>query len=111
MPSIPHTIDVRLTRAERLLTILADGRWHDTAELVERVGHSFAVAKYHLAHGGTAVASLLQGEMIEVRRHPTAPRQFQYRLANTAPAGRRRRRPKGHRRTRRQSQPKGGDSV
>jgi hypothetical protein len=36
------------TRAERLLRVLSDHEWHSTKELVRRVGHSFAGAKFRL---------------------------------------------------------------
>ena len=61
----------KLTKKEKLLNVLADGRWHSTKELVRRVGHTFPVAKYQLVH---------YGYRIETRRHPNRRWQWQYRL-------------------------------
>jgi hypothetical protein len=62
----------RITKVEKLLTILADGHWHSTKDLVHRVGHTFAFAKFKVTR---------QGFVIEKRRHAAKPRQYQYRLA------------------------------
>lgn len=61
----------RVTKAKRLHRILADGQWHSTAELVRRVGHTFAVASHALRE---------QGHHIDKRRHLRRPRQYEYRL-------------------------------
>lgn len=61
----------RLTKADKLLQILADGRWHSTRELAYRVGHTFAVAKYQLVS---------QHYCIERQHHPRRRYQYQYRL-------------------------------
>ena len=53
--------------------VLSDGRWHATAELVRRVGHTFVMAKFHLTR---------QGYDIERRVHPVRRYQFQYRLTD-----------------------------
>lgn len=60
---------------ELLHSILRDERWHSTSELVRRVGHTFAGAKWKLTGYGYS---------IEKRRHPTKPRQWQYRLTDQA---------------------------
>lgn len=61
----------RPTKTEKLLTVLSDGRWHTTRELVRRVGHTFAIAKFKLIACGYA---------IERRRHPAKRFQHQYRM-------------------------------
>lgn len=66
------------TRAERLLSILGDGKWHSTKELIRRVGHTFAGAKFMLVRKGVD---------IESRPHPTRKRQYQYRLARPTSLG------------------------
>lgn len=63
----------RLTKVEKLLSVLSDGNWHSTKELVRRVGHSFAGAKFKLVFYGYAV---------DKRIHPTKARQYQYRLVS-----------------------------
>lgn len=63
----------RRTKAKRLLTILEDGHWHATQELVRRVGHTFGGAKRHL---------VLSGYQIERERHPAKKYQHQYRLTD-----------------------------
>ena len=62
---------LRTTKIEKLLIVLSDGKWHSTKELVRRVGHSFAVAKFKAMH---------YGYFIEKRRHPFRTWQWQYRL-------------------------------
>lgn len=37
-----------MTTLERLLTVLSDGNWHTTEELVQAVGHRFS-ATIHIA--------------------------------------------------------------
>ncbi|MFA5061537.1 MAG: hypothetical protein WC526_00035 [Patescibacteria group bacterium] len=61
----------RSTKIEKLLNIIKDGHWHSTKELVHRVGHTFAGAKFRL---------LAYGYPVERRSHPTKKHQFQYRL-------------------------------
>ncbi len=63
----------RGTKAERLLVLLEDERWHSTQELVRRIGHTFAVAKFYLVQCGYC---------IEKRPHQGAPHQWQYRLTD-----------------------------
>lgn len=72
MPTFFPRPSSRITKAEKLLTVLSDGDWHSTKELARRVGHTFPVATYKLRH---------TGHQVERRSHPTKPRQFQYRLA------------------------------
>lgn len=60
-----------MNKTEKLYYVLSDSRWHSTKELVRRVGHSFAVAKFKLVQ---------YGHQIEKRRHPNLRHQFQYRL-------------------------------
>jgi len=61
----------RATKTEKMLSVLKDGRWHPTSELVRRVGHTFAVAKFMLIN---------YGYPIQRRRHPHKRFQHQYRL-------------------------------
>lgn len=61
----------RRTRAQRLLRVLEDAKWHATQELVRRVGHSFGGAKFHLVR---------RGYDIKRRRHATKPDEHEYRL-------------------------------
>jgi len=61
----------RPTKVEKLLDILKDGHWHATRQLVRRVGHTFAGAKFRLVG---------YGYQIERQRHPTRRYQHQYRL-------------------------------
>ena len=68
-----HSNPTKPTKKEKLLEVLSDGRWHSTKELVRRVGHTFAVAKFVLT---------FYGYNIEKRRHPNRPYQWQYRLAS-----------------------------
>lgn len=63
----------RQTRAAALETILRDGGWHSTFELVLKVGHTFAHAKFLLVK---------YGHTIDRRKHPSRPRQWQYRLSS-----------------------------
>jgi hypothetical protein len=62
----------RVTKVEKLLTILSDGRWHSTKELVHRVGHTFSFARFKVAR---------LDYFVEKRKHTAKPRQYQYRLA------------------------------
>lgn len=63
----------RRTRASVLEAVLRDGGWHSTFELVLKVGHTFAGAKFQLTRYGYTV---------ERRKHPSHPRQWQYRLSS-----------------------------
>lgn len=59
-----------LTMLEKLLLVLADGQWHLTEELVERVGHRFSATMH--------VAIKKYGYKIEKRRN--SQRQFEYQM-------------------------------
>ena len=61
----------RRTNRERLLSVLCDGRWHSTKELVRRVSHTFANTKFKLVQSGY---------VIHKRRHPRRRFDHQYRL-------------------------------
>ncbi len=67
-----HTNSPRPTKAEKLLSVLGDGKWHSTKELVRRVGHTFGGAKFQVVHFGYR---------IEAEPHPKKHRQWRYRLA------------------------------
>lgn len=62
-----------VSNREKLLRVLGDLEWHSTRDLVQRVGHTFARAKFML------VAS---GYDIEKRRHEHKKNQWQYRLVD-----------------------------
>ena len=66
----------QLTKAEKMLNLLSDGQWHTTKELVRRVGHTFAVAKFNLTNWGY---------FIEKQSHPKKRFQNQYRLLDKPP--------------------------
>ncbi len=63
----------RGTKAQLLLGALEDRQWHDTQELVRRVGHTFGMAKFQL--GGDRFRCTIQK-----RHHPARRHQWQYRL-------------------------------
>lgn len=58
-----------MTIFERLMQVLADGKWHMTEELVQEVGHRFS-ATVHVAKQ--------RGRQIEKRR--VDKNQFEYRM-------------------------------
>lgn len=60
-----------MTKTDKLIHVLSDGKWHSTKELVRRVGHTFAVAKFAL---------IRDGHRIDREVHPTQPRQHRYKL-------------------------------
>ena len=66
------------TRAAALEQLLRDGAWHSTFELVLRIGHTFAQAKFTLVKYGYTV---------ERRKHPIRPRQWQYRMVSRREIG------------------------
>ena len=43
------------TKVDKLITVLADGKWHSTRELARRVGHAFGAARYALGKTGICV--------------------------------------------------------
>ncbi len=63
------------TLRTKFLGVLSDYKWHDTAELARRVGHTFGHAKYE---------AILLGTAIEREPHPRKPNQFRYRLLHPA---------------------------
>lgn len=58
-----------MTQLERLSSILSDGHWHSTEELVQEVGHRFSATMH------TAIKK--HGYRIEKRRG--SDRQYEYR--------------------------------
>ena len=72
-PTVTRKTGARSTRTDRLLAVLKDDDWHATKELIRRVGHTFAGAKFTLVARGYA---------IERRRHPRKRRQHLYRLVD-----------------------------
>lgn len=66
-----RTISIIATKAEQLYTLLLDRGWHSTQELVQRVGHSFAVAKWRLVQLGYDIAK---------RRKSGDKTSYEYRL-------------------------------
>jgi hypothetical protein len=69
-----------MTQLEKLTTLLSDGEWHSTEELVQSVGHRFS-ATIH-------TATKRHGYQIQKRRDPTS-RQFEYRLSTFVTRSRR----------------------
>lgn len=65
-----------LTKSEKLLRILADGKPHSTKELSRRVSHAFAGSIFKLRRAGY---------LIEKQHHPTRDYQWEYRLVGTPP--------------------------
>ena len=75
--SLPQrTISAEPTKAERLYSLLLDRAWHATQELVAVVGHTFAVAKWHLVR---------LGYEIDKRRAAGQRRTFEYRMNRPRP--------------------------
>lgn len=72
-PILRRSQAAHATRAALLERILSDGEWHSTRELVRRVGHTFAGAKFTLVGYGHA---------IDKRKHPSRSRQYQYRQSD-----------------------------
>lgn len=62
------------TNAERLYVVLRDRAWHATQELVAKVGHTFAVAKWQLIRLGCEILK---------RRTSANRRAFEYRMKRT----------------------------
>jgi hypothetical protein len=58
-----------MTKLDLLVTVMQDGQWHSTEELVQQVGHRFSATK-HVAEK--------QGYRFERRREG---QRFEYRLA------------------------------
>lgn len=63
-----------MTRFESLAMVLADGDWHSTEELVQRVGHRFSATVH--------IAVRQRGYQIERRR--SQGRMFEYRWVKSA---------------------------
>ena len=63
------------TKTDALLDVLSDRAWPDTRELVRRVGHSFAGAKFRLVGDRYHYS-------IEKRRDARKRYQWQYRLVD-----------------------------
>ncbi len=59
------------TKVDKLISVLSDGKWHSTKELVRRVGHAFGCARHALAKTGIRV---------ERRPHKRQRWQHQYRI-------------------------------
>ncbi|MBW4651687.1 MAG: hypothetical protein KME20_01300 [Kaiparowitsia implicata GSE-PSE-MK54-09C] len=59
-----------MTQLEKLSTVLADGRWHSTEELVQEVGHRFSATMH--------TAAKKYSYRFEKRRG--GDRQFEYRM-------------------------------
>ena len=65
-----------MTQLDILQTVLGDGNWHSTDELVQRVGHRFSATVH--------IAVKKRGYAIEKRRMTQNPRAFEYRWINAA---------------------------
>lgn len=62
-----------MTQLERLSTVLADGHWHSTDELVQEVGHRFSATMH--------TAAKKHNYRFEKRRG--GDRQYEYRMLST----------------------------
>ncbi|MGI0494991.1 hypothetical protein ACN4EG_24665 [Alkalinema pantanalense CENA528] len=60
-----------MTKLDLLVTVMQDGEWHSTEDLVQRVGHRFSATK-HVAEK--------QGYQFEKRRQGN---QFEYRMVSS----------------------------
>ncbi|MBW4489502.1 MAG: hypothetical protein KME12_17080 [Trichocoleus desertorum ATA4-8-CV12] len=58
-----------MTQLKRLSSVLSDGHWHSTGELVQEVGHRFSATMH--------IATKKHGYQIEKRRG--SDRQYEYR--------------------------------
>lgn|GEM_PF-2271037 len=67
----PHLPLGKPSKTDKLVTLLLDGRWHNTKEIVGAVSHTFATSIWRLRH---------TGHHVERRRHPSKRYQHQYRL-------------------------------
>jgi hypothetical protein len=63
-----YFVEEFMTKLERLVTVMRDGQWYSTEDLVSRVGHRFSATK-HVAQK--------QGYKFDVRREGT---RFEYRM-------------------------------
>ncbi len=61
-----------MTKLELLVSVMGDGGWHSTEELVSRVGHRFSATK-HVAEK--------QGYQFDKRREGT---RFEYRMVSNS---------------------------
>ena len=61
-----------MTKLDLLVSVMVDGKWYSTDDLVSRVGHRFSATK-HVAEK--------QGYQFEKRREGT---RFEYRMVSTA---------------------------
>lgn len=73
-PLSQRTITIRPTKTERLYSLLLDRSWHATGELVTKIGHSFAVAKWRLVQLGYDITK---------RRNPDDKANCEYRLGRS----------------------------
>jgi hypothetical protein len=79
---MPHLqLTTKLTKAEKLLAILADGEAHTTRELVRRVGHAFGTAVFRLRRNGHHIVTSC---------HPTKRWQRNYQLVDVRVSARKR---------------------
>ena len=61
------------TKVDKLITVLSDGKWHSTKELVRRVGPAFGGARYWLAKTGINVQRRAHKKKRSLRRHAGPP--------------------------------------
>ena len=67
----------KVTKLDLLEGLLSDGRWHQTDELVEKVGHCFSVT--------LPTATKNHGWRIQKRRVDGQPQKWEYKLLSTTP--------------------------
>lgn len=73
------------TRAELLYALLSDRKWHDTEELVDHVGHTFAQAKWRLVRLGYSIECRRTSSKLFAYRLPHTPHKRPERSATKAP--------------------------
>jgi hypothetical protein len=56
-----------MTKLELLVTVMQDGRWYSTEELVSRVGHRFSATKHVAEKQGYKFDKRREGQRFEYR--------------------------------------------
>ena len=59
--------DSIMTKLDRLVSVMEDGQWHSTEELVDRVGHRFSATKYTAQKQGYQFDRRREGVRFEYR--------------------------------------------
>jgi hypothetical protein len=56
-----------MTKLERLVTVMRDGQWYSTEDLVDRVGHRFSATKHEAQKQGYKFDVRREGQRFEYR--------------------------------------------